>query len=127
MAGRIDRAHMVIGDVDRTAELTAYFLPQLQRAWDTMGVGIYDVADGYVQWARFAGGLQIECVSNRFLEGTQLRFTERRALELLGFRRPEPPDWPNYFRRFEDEGELPVAAHALARVVIDVLEAIRCP
>src|SRR4051812_6981100 len=56
--------------MDRRAELRAALLPRLQQAWDAEGVGSYRVGDAYVQWARFEPGLQIECVSNVFLEGS---------------------------------------------------------
>ncbi|MDP9182755.1 MAG: hypothetical protein M3P04_08290, partial [Actinomycetota bacterium] len=103
------------------AELERTFLARMETAWEEGGVGTHNAGDGYVQWAMYEPGLQIECVSNAFLETDQrLGFVERRALVELGFA-PPIEDWPNYYRRFEDRSELPVAAHVLAAVVFDVL------
>lgn len=85
----------------------------LPRVLRDLGVGGIDLPDGrYVQWAGFPEGLQIEVVSNAYLE-EPLTFPERRALQLLDWHPPEPPDVPNFFRRFENPVSIPETVQAI--------------
>lgn len=107
---------------ERWEALRDQLFPRLQDAWDNGGTGEFTARSGHAQWAKFDAGLQIECVSNAFLaEPDQLSFVQRRRLAELGFNNPEPPSWPNYFRRFTEEVELREAAGDLASVILDVL------
>lgn len=102
--------------------LRAQILSRMLEAWETAGVGVLDVGAHYVQWAKHDAGLQVECVSNAFLEGDErLGFVQRRRLAELGFSAPER-EWPNYFRRFESETDLDQAADLVVRVVEEVLD-----
>ena len=62
--------------------LYEWFLPRLAAAWEngTVGTGHID-EDRYVQWAGSELGLQIECSSNRYLEG-DARLTRGEVREL---------------------------------------------
>lgn len=102
--------------------LRRQLLERLHEAWDTDGVGTLDVGRHYVQWAKYTGGLQVECVSNAFLEGDErLGFVQRRRLDVLGFHRPQA-EWPNHYARFESESDLPAAADLLVRAIEEVLD-----
>ncbi|HVT64340.1 MAG TPA: hypothetical protein VHD81_04240 [Mycobacteriales bacterium] len=107
---------------DPHQELRDEIEPRIRDAWDSGGVGTFTTESGYVQWAKYTAGLQIECVSNAFLgDDDRLGFVQRRLLANLGFTSPQPPSWPNYFRRFTDESEIGDAATILVRVITDVL------
>ena len=103
--------------------LREQLLARLREAWDDHGVGTLDVGEHYVQWAMYPEGLQLECVSNAFLQGDErMGFVQRRKLVELGFRRPDA-EVPNHYRRFETEAELPAAADVLVQIIEEVLDA----
>lgn len=109
----------MIMDADR--RVAGALLAMLENAWRSDGTGTYDAPMGYLQWAKFPEGIQIECVSNAFLESDdQLSFSQRRTLALCGWASPDA-EVPNYYRRFEEFEELGAAALALAEVVRRVL------
>lgn len=102
--------------------LRSDLLERMLQAWATDGSGVLDVGLHYVQWAKFPEGLQVECISNNFVEGDhRLGFIQRRKLDLLGLHRPDA-EVPNYYRRFTHEEALPEAADLLVRVVEEVLD-----
>lgn len=93
--------------------LAARLQAELPRVIREYCVGSADLPDDrYVQWAGFPEGLQIEVVSNAFLDEA-LTFSERRALQLLDWHPPVPPDVPNFFRRFEHPVPVTEAADAI--------------
>jgi hypothetical protein len=102
-----------------------YFLPRLLEAWDGQSVGSGQVDDDrYVQWAGSELGLQIECVSNRFLEGAS-RLSEGQVKELRrrGWHDPLGDDLPNHWQVFVDREDVGRAARAL----VDVVHLLRSP
>lgn len=103
-------------------DLSLYFRSRLVQAWDDHSAGSAAVDDDlYVQWSAQPAGLQIECVSNRYLpEDRQLTFQQRRRLQDAGWQSPAGDDLPNYWQRFTDRAMLQSAVDALVDAV-DVL------
>lgn len=99
--------------------LYQWFLPRLIEAWDAGSVGSGHVDDHkYVQWAGYGLGLQIECASNRFLEGpARLTQTQVQELRRRGWHDPLGDDLPNHWQVFLDREDVPKAAAALVEVV----------
>ncbi len=104
------------------SDLQEYFRPRLVQAWDEHDVGWAAVDDDlYVQWSGQEAGLQIECVSDRFLpEDRRLTFQQRRRLMDDGWQSPGGPELPNYWQRFTSRAQLPLAVAALVGAV-DIL------
>jgi hypothetical protein len=103
-------------------DLSVYFRTRLVEAWDEHSVGSAFIDDDlYVQWSAQPAGLQIECVSNRYLpQERQLTFQQRRRLQKAGWQSPAGEDLPNYWLRFQEREELPAAVAALMDAV-DIL------
>jgi hypothetical protein len=100
--------------------LYSRLLHELPRALQELSVGGVDLPGSrYVQWAGFPEGLHIEVVGNAFLE-EPLSFPERRALQMQQWQVPEPPEWPNFFRRFEH----PIAIAEVAATLVDAAKAL---
>ncbi len=99
--------------------LRSWFAPRLAAAWDEQRVGSADVDEHrYVQWRGDELGLQLECVSNRFLPGdAQLTTADERRLRRLGWHEPLGDDLPNFWRVYLDRQDLPQAVHALVGAV----------
>jgi hypothetical protein len=106
-------------DADERAGLHQWFLPQLAEAWDASSSGVGNVDDDrYVQWAGYRLGLQVECVSNRYLSGdARLTPAEIEWLRRLGWHDPLGEDLPNFWQSFFDRGDLAAAADALVDAV----------
>ena len=104
------------------AALLAHLMPSLQEAWDTGSGGVLDAPGaGYVQWAKWPEGLQIECSATDD-EGEPRSFLQRRLLQKLGFVPPDG-DHPNFLRRYYSRDDLGDAAQALTRVMLGALNA----
>jgi hypothetical protein len=103
-------------------DLSLYFRTRLVEVWDEHSVGSAAIDDDlYVQWSAQSPGLQIECVSNRFLPADrQLSFEQRRRLQEAGWQSPGGEDLPNYWQRFTDREQLDLAVAALVDAV-DIL------
>lgn len=100
-----------------------WFRKQLLAAWDDGSSDWIDL-DGtyYVQWSKFEFGLQVECVSNRFLPPERmLSAGQRSRLRAAGFEPPLGEDLPNYWRVFFDPDDLGEAASLLIEAV-DILQ-----
>jgi hypothetical protein len=113
-------AFLVRGEHDRDS-IRSYLLEALDFCWsvhDSGGLGWED-EPGYVQWAGWPDGVQIECSGEEFL-GRAYSLDERRRLAELGFAPPEQ-GLPNYWRRFESPTELTVAADVLVTCLFEIL------
>jgi hypothetical protein len=94
----------------------------LYEVWDTASSSTWDVEGaGYVQWAKWPEGLQIECSSdeNRPADVAPFTFAQRRQLALLGFN--PPSDCPNFYARYLAREDLIEAAEVLEQVILEVL------
>jgi hypothetical protein len=101
--------------------VASHVLPRLEQAWRDDEVGSISCRVGYVQWEKAPGGLQIECVSNHFLDSDeQLGFEQRRELAKEQWHAPDN-DCPNYYKRIEYEQDLCFAAADLAHAAEFVL------
>lgn len=100
-------------------DLASWFLGQLLEVWDDGTSGWANIDDRhYVQWSKYDFGLQVECVSNNYLEGPdRLTASQRSRLRELGLTPPLGDDLPNYWKCFFDREDLEDAAALLAAAV----------
>lgn len=106
-------------DAER-ASLQRSLVPRLVKAWDSSSSETLLVSGGrFVQWAGYPAGLQIECVSNRFLpQAEHLSEAEVDQLRAGGWQDPSAEESPNFWQRFLDrDRDVPAAAAALARAI----------
>jgi hypothetical protein len=97
--------------------LTARLVPLMKEAWDTDGVGTFDIdGGGYVQWGKWPEGMQTEC--NAGAVGAEPTFLQRRMIAELGFTMAEDSGHPNPLRRFASADQLPAEAEILARAAV---------
>jgi hypothetical protein len=113
-------AYLVRGEHDRDA-VRGYLLEALEFCWNLQDSGGLEWEDepGYVQWAGWPEGVQIEISGEEYL-GRDYTEQEHRRLVELGFSPPQD-DLPNYYRRFISLSELPVAAEVLVTCLFELL------
>jgi hypothetical protein len=113
-------AYLVRGEHDRDA-VRGYLLEALDFCWSVQDSGGLEWEDepGYVQWAGWPEGVQIEISGEQFL-GRAWTEQERRRLVELGFAPPQD-DLPDHWRRFTSPSELPVAADVLVTCLFEIL------
>jgi hypothetical protein len=113
-------AYLVRGEHDRDA-VRGYLLEALDFCWSVQDSGGLEWEDepGYVQWAGWPEGVQIEISGEEFL-GREWTEAVRRRLAELGFSPPQD-ELPNYYRRFTSPSELPVAADVLVTCLFELL------
>lgn len=108
------------GEHSRDA-IQTYVTNALQFSWGAHDSSSLHWEDhpGYVQWAGWAEGVQIEVSSAQFL-GRPFTPLEQELLTSLGFQAPNERI-PNHWQRIESYDGLPYAAEALTAVLFEVL------
>lgn len=112
--------YLVRGETPQDAVVT-YLLEALAFTWDMHDSGSLNWHDepGYVQWAGWPDGIQIECSSEAF-HGRSYSEAEQLVLADAGFQAPTATE-PNFWQRIDRLDDLPNAALALMRCMYEVL------
>lgn len=102
-------------------DIRPQIIKALEFCWDVQDSSMarWMGYDGYVQWAGWPEGVQIEC-SGAPTNHQTITPQARKVMRSLGFQEPDD-DMPNWFRRITAREDLPEAAAALTACLFEVL------